>query len=107
MSYSKSAIWFDFNEPIPATINIPISDADTPVEVIVNNNSLLAAVTFVFPVTNVQDGQTVKISAKSTITLVSMNVETGGAIWGALTSLLGGGSGTFKFRASNKTWYKF
>jgi hypothetical protein len=107
MAYFKPCNWIDISPSSGGTVNIAIADAGTTVNVIVNNSALLAALTFVFPITGVADGQIVKISAKSAITLVTMNVEAGGALLGALTGLLGGGSGIYQFRASNSTWYKF
>jgi hypothetical protein len=106
-SYSKPCTWSYFTPTSGSTINIPIVDAGSTSNVIIKNSGLLAVLTFVFPITGVQDGQIVKISAQNSITLVTMNVETGGSVWGALGGLLGGGSGVYQFDGTNKVWIKF
>ena len=107
MAYFKPCNWIDVSPSSGGTVNIAIADAGTTVNVIVNNTVLLAALTFVFPITGVSDGQIVKISGRSTITLVTMNVESGGFVWGALTGMTNAGTGIYQFRASNNTWYRF
>lgn len=107
MAYSKPVIWAKLSPSSGDTVNIPIADPGTTVNVIIKNPSLLALLNFSFPISNVPDGQVVKIAARSAITLVTMNVESGGVIWGALSGLLGGGSGIYQFDLADKTWYKF
>lgn len=105
--FTKGAMWTDFTPNSGDTINVPVSDAGTPMNVCINNAGLLAALTLVFPITGVQDGQIVKVAAKSAITLLTTNVESGGLLQGLLASLLAGGNGIYQYRLSNKTWYKF
>lgn len=107
MAYFKACNWVHLSPTSGGMVNIPIADSGTTVNVIIDNPTLLAALTFVFPITGVVDGQIVKISAQSAITLVSMNVESGGVLWGALGGLLGGGSGIYQYELANKRWYKF
>lgn len=107
MAYSKPCTWTDITPTSGQTINIPIVDAGTTSNVCMNNPVLILALTIVFPVTGVQDGQLVKIASQGGVTALTMNVESGGVIQGLLTSLLGAGNGIYQFRASNKTWYKF
>lgn len=109
MAYSKGVIWRDIDSPTSGmTVNVPVTaaDAGTPVNVCINNSTLLLAITLVFPITGVQDGQSARILPQNAITTVTTNVETGGLIQGLLTTLLGGGSGIYQFRADKKLWYK-
>jgi hypothetical protein len=111
MAYSKGAIWADVTNPTSGmTINVPVpqsGDAGTPLNLCINNAGLLLALTIAFPITGVADGQIVKITSQNAITAVTTTVQTGGILQGLLSSLLGGGSGIYQFRASNSTWYKF
>lgn len=107
MAYSKGATWVDFSPTSGSTVTVPVSDAGTPMNVCINNGGILLALTISFPVTGVQDGQIVKIAAMSNITVLTLSVESGGVLQGLLSSLLGGGTGIYQYRLSNKTWYKF
>lgn len=101
----SSSIWVDVTPTSGSTVNVPISDARTPIRLCLNNSGLLAAVTLNWPIT-AQDGQLVAISAKAAITLVT-NTVTGGSIQGGPVGLGIGGNGIYVWRLANLTWYKF
>jgi len=107
MAYFKPVMWVDVVPVTGGTVNVPITDAGTPVNVCLNHTALIAALTIAFPVTGVQDGQIVKIASKSAVLAVTMNVESGGFLQGLLTALVGAGEGIYQFRKDNATWYKF
>lgn len=105
--HNRATAWADFTPKSGDTVVIPVADAGTTVNVNLNHTALIAALTLQFPVSNVADGQVVMLYSKSPVTLLTMNAETGGALVGLLSALIANATGVYKFRASNKTWYKY
>lgn len=107
MAFFRSSIWVDFAPASGSTIAIPYADSGTTVNAIISGTVALALLTITLPVTNVQDGQLIKIASNVGILGLTINAETGGLVNTLLTSLLAGGNGIYQFRKSNSTWYKF
>lgn len=107
MASFKPCVWVHIVPTSGQTVNVPIADGGTTVNLCLDHTSLILALTIVLPITGVQDGQIVKIASKSAITGVTVNAETGGLVQGLLTSLLGSGNGIYQFEKSTNQWYKF
>lgn len=105
MAFFKGAVWVDITPTSGGSITVPTSDACTPLILCLNHTVSLLSLSITWPTVGVEDGQVICIASLSTITNLSHSI-TGGYIQGTLTTVLGGGSGIYRFRKSNTTWYK-
>lgn len=107
MADSPAAIWVDVTPTAGGTVNVPFGDPRVDINLCINNSALLTSLTLYWPVAGVGDGQAILINCASAVTLVSHTAGPGGSMRGGTSAFVGGSNGIYKFRLSNKTWYKF
>ncbi|SDV49170.1 hypothetical protein [Chitinasiproducens palmae] len=105
MAYSPPTTFVDVTPTNGGSTTIPVSDGGTPLTLCLKHTSVLLTHTFVWPA-DAPDGQKVEIACPVAITTVAHSLATGAAAMGMITSMVAGAGGTYRFRGSNKTWYK-
>ncbi len=88
--------------PLTGTSQVVPDDAEV---VLVTPAGTIAAFTLTLPVTP-YDGQTIKFAFDQIITALTMAASGSGTLKGALTAATAKGFATWRYRASNTTWYR-
>lgn len=89
-----------------STSGSTFSPAATVKNIIVDRSTTLSALTVTLPVTDVVNGQEMRILTRSAITTLTVNVEGGGTIYNAPTTLSAGSSAVFVWNGTAAAWFR-
>jgi hypothetical protein len=83
-----------------------VSPAATVKNILIDRSSTLASLTVTLPLTNVVNGQEMRLITRSAITALTVNVESAGTIYNAPTTLAAGASVVFVYNSTAAAWFK-